>query len=1054
MSLHRTHQARLTLRSPHRRLIVEPLERREMLSVSLGSDDPAPAAEVGDSAEVSSLAVDDVDAPVGQVSTIDFSPWAIEYAASDLDFERSRVAVEGDVMAVGLPLDDSLAQNAGSVNVYRRVGGVWQKDAAPLASPRGEADRFFGNRVALVGDRLFVTSASTVYVFRAGPLGAWQIEAELTPEVGSGFGVGLGEIDTDGQRLIVSTSSFSAAVFSRDGEAWREEVVLSIAETVDVPSQSPDSLVAIDGDVAVLRTDRWAMPEGMRNLVHVFEFAEGIWSERQQLIIDSQDGEDVTAVEIDGDTIAIAIQSGSVIDLYHRGEEGWQRSAKLYDPGRSFLGAEIVLHGDTLLLGHYPNGSPTTSTSGEEILGGSVTVFRRDGAGWHEETVLAAPNSRHLDRFGISFATDGETIVVAAMAQLEYNDWVGPPSGIYVFALGEVPIHEPPAGIPPDDPIVDDPIEVSDPLPQEDPVEIDSTIDFSPWAIEYAEADLDFFRAHVAVDGDVMVVRGLAGSVNVYRRMDGAWQKDPAPLASPRGEADRAFGRRVALEGDRLFVASSRTVYVFRAGPLGTWQIEAELTPETGSGFGEGLGEIDTDGQRLIVGTSSFSAAVFSRDGEVWREEGVLSVAEAVDAPSPSFYLLVSIDGDAAVLRADVNTLIEGMKDRVHVFEFAEGMWSERQQLIIDSQDGEDVTAVGIDGDTIAIAIQSGNVIDLYQRGEDGWQRSTKLRTNDAYRTGSRSMLGAEMVLQGDTLLLGHYTNWSPTTSTSGEEILGGSVTVFRRDGNTWHEETILAAPNSRHLDQFGLSFATDGQTIVVTAVAQLERNDWVGPPSGIYVFALGEVPFDEPPPTKIPPDDPITSIDDPEIPSVTIDDPEIPKSTIDVPQIPKIQIDYPPPAHADNDPFGVVVVLPVIPVSIDGVYLIPRVPEVLLGGEHGDAASSQFDMSSLLSFAMSVTMQGSASFDDPPPFGDETELPSESSFVAQEGDEPRLTSSNSPSVDTPRQPSAISRLQAGSRLLSSKENKAIESRDAPGDEFVADEQANSTSDAYGDADN
>ena len=40
------------------------------------------------------------------------------------------------------------------------------------------------------------------------------------------------------------------------------------------------------------------------------------------------------------------------------------------------------------------------------------------------------------------------------MAVLERNDWVGPPSGVYVFALQEAPIPEPPPEIPPDDDVV------------------------------------------------------------------------------------------------------------------------------------------------------------------------------------------------------------------------------------------------------------------------------------------------------------------------------------------------------------------------------------------------------------------------------------------------------------------------------------------------------------------------------------------------------------------------------------------------------------------------
>ena len=112
-----------------------------------------------------------------------------ELSASDdlLGFNGfgSAVAVDGDVIAVGAPLDDELEKGLthGAVYVFRRIGGHWFEEAKLFGSQAGWND-VFGSSVAIQGNLLVVgqphsdpagSDFGAAYVFRRN--GATWVEA-------------------------------------------------------------------------------------------------------------------------------------------------------------------------------------------------------------------------------------------------------------------------------------------------------------------------------------------------------------------------------------------------------------------------------------------------------------------------------------------------------------------------------------------------------------------------------------------------------------------------------------------------------------------------------------------------------------------------------------------------------------------------------------------------------------------------------------------------------------------------------------------------------------
>jgi len=147
------------------------------------------------------------------------------------DFGRV-VAVQGDRLLVGAPLDDTAGFNVGSVYSYRQAGGAWnfQGIVAPVLD--GALADGFGSAVEMDGDVAVVGSpghgaSGAVYILTK-TAASWVIDTKLEPldlpgSVGFGTAVAI-----EGDLVVAGTpydhteevTAGAAYVFQRSGVFW------------------------------------------------------------------------------------------------------------------------------------------------------------------------------------------------------------------------------------------------------------------------------------------------------------------------------------------------------------------------------------------------------------------------------------------------------------------------------------------------------------------------------------------------------------------------------------------------------------------------------------------------------------------------------------------------------------------------------------------------------------------------------------------------------------------------------------------------------------------
>jgi hypothetical protein len=147
------------------------------------------------------------------------------------------VAIDGDTLVVGSPLDDDDGLNSGSVYVFERTGSV-QK----LTAPTGAAGDRFGWSVDIVGDRLIAgaifdddmgVDAGAAYTFTRPPAGSWTYEQTLTASDGAAGDEFGRRVALAGDRAVVTAplhddngaDSGAAYAFVYTG-SWTQEAEL------------------------------------------------------------------------------------------------------------------------------------------------------------------------------------------------------------------------------------------------------------------------------------------------------------------------------------------------------------------------------------------------------------------------------------------------------------------------------------------------------------------------------------------------------------------------------------------------------------------------------------------------------------------------------------------------------------------------------------------------------------------------------------------------------------------------------------------------------------
>lgn len=242
---------------------------------------------------------------------------------------------------------------------------------------------------------------------------------------------------------------------------------------------------------------------------------------------------------------------------------------------------------------------------------------------------------------------------------------------------------------------------------------------------------------------------------------------------------------------------------------------QAKWLPDDGVSSARFGFSVAIDGDTAVVGArgevNQGSAYVFVRDGASWTQQAKLMIGDST--PGDNFGYSVAVSGDTALVGAFLGKNNGKMTGAAYVFTRSNGTWKQQEKLLASDGDGFDLfgESVALSGDTALVgAFQAGQV----KAGEV----YVFVRSSDTWieqaklwaKDGvSADNFGISIALSGDTVIVG-----ADAVGAQGEA--SGAAYVFVREGQSWTEQAKVFASDKGAHKFFGNPVAISGDTAVV----------------------------------------------------------------------------------------------------------------------------------------------------------------------------------------------------------------------------------------------
>ncbi len=640
------------------------------------------------------------------------------------------VAVAGDYVVVGAPMDDRGAVDGGTVYVYDLSAGTPDMPTWTVDNPTPDSEDNFGISVAVSGDTLVVGAhqdntgadqTGSAYVFDLLPDGTTELIATLNnpfPLFDDHFGA---SVAVDGSNVVVGAphqnfnGTDTGTVYVYDLHAADPTVAVA---RVNNPTQESDDFfgysLALDGDTLVVSAygDAERLMEGA-GAVYIYDLAAPATPSATIFNPDPYRRDYFGySVDVDGDYLVVGAlegfrveTTGGVVYLYDiSGRPPATPFAELSNPTPAQdddFGRAVAVAGDHVFVG-----APGDDTGATDA--GAAYVFDVTAAAPNATVVaLNYPTSGRFGQFGRGIAVHGDRVYVgapgdstaAAKAGLVYTYDLDAPTPTLPTGTFSHPTPESGDGFGTDIAVSEDYLVVG--AWQDDAgapdsgsafvFDLDSATPNTPIAVltDPAPEQNDFFGTSVAISGNYIVVGApddntvgaSAGSAFVYDVGSATPDIPVFTLNSPDPAERDSFGYAVAISGDRVVVgvfgddtgadnAGSAYVYDLSSNtPAVPFVTLNNPTPAAGEIFGR---TVAIAGNRVIVGTQDSTLGPFTGAAYVYD----LASAEPTDpvitlndpVVATAFGNAVALAGDRAVVGADWSQMGVGS---AYLYDFA-----------------------------------------------------------------------------------------------------------------------------------------------------------------------------------------------------------------------------------------------------------------------------------------------------------------------------------------------------------------------------------------------
>jgi hypothetical protein len=345
-----------------------------------------------------------------------------------------KVAISGDTVILGAPLDDDAGTDAGAAYIYTRSGGTWTLEQKLQTSDAQANDGDNGMAFAISGDTAVIgtqdedstaLSAGSIYVFtRSGTTWTEQQKIQASDAAENDrFGVSVG---IDGDTIVVGaqyeddtdSNAGSIYVFTRSGTTWTQQQKIQPSDVAAYDEFG--TAVAIDGDTIIAGSIWDDDVNSGSGSAYIFTRSGTTWTQQQKLTPSVSEGGSRfgTAVSINGDTAVVgvpfenvsSVADAGVVYIFTRSGTTWTEQQRIAHPtpgANDHFGKSVDIDVNNVIIGAENIDSPSSNS-------GKAYIYKRTGTTWNQYAVLQASNTDENDGFGAGVGIEGESAVIGS----------------------------------------------------------------------------------------------------------------------------------------------------------------------------------------------------------------------------------------------------------------------------------------------------------------------------------------------------------------------------------------------------------------------------------------------------------------------------------------------------------------------------------------------------------------------------------------------------------------------------------------------------------------
>jgi hypothetical protein len=638
--------------------------------------------------------------------------------------------------------------------------------------------------------------------------------------------------------------------------------------------------VAVDGDYAVVgayQEDDDALGNNFisdAGSAFIFKNNGGVWTLVKKLVASDRAANDYFgySVSISGTTVVIGANqededasgantftnagSAYIFSQDQGGSNNWGEVKKIVASDRAAndnFGISVAISGANIVIGARGESEDAAGTNTLNSSG-SAYIYNQDQGGvnnWGQVKKIVASDRAAGDLFGWSVAISGTTAVIGAI--YEDEDALGANSlglagSAYIFSQDQGGANN--WG------------QVKKLVPSD-------------------RAAFDNFGNTVAISGTNVVVGAYykssptySGAAYIFSQDQGGtnnWGEVKKLVADVKAITDY-FGNSVAISGTTVVIgayqededatgANPRTdagsAFVFSQDQGGTnnWGQVKKIVPsdrDNGDRFGN---SVAISGTTIVIGANfenedasgintvldAGSTYIFNQDQGGTNNWGQQQKVVALDFRGINYGHSVAIDGDYAVVGAivgysDINSENHLLSaGSAYILKNEQGVWRQVKKIVpSDRAAGDNFgKSVAISGTTVVIGAHlededasgantlsgsgSAYIFNRDQGGADNWGQVKKIVASDR---AANDLFGYSVAISGTTVVIGAYQE--DEDASGGNTLLNaGSAYIFNQNEggtNNWGQVRKIVASDRAANDNFGISVATNGTTVVIGA--------------------------------------------------------------------------------------------------------------------------------------------------------------------------------------------------------------------------------------------